>query len=837
MGLVAAKATAQTGTAVVGTTIDVPLDLGGLTPKVVWVEMVGRTETVDAVAAGNTILSVGFGVSPSSVRCMSGFYTNGGPSSATGRMLSDNAIVVALNGTTNAGALTINALSANNLQLIVTVQFATSFTLLVRALAGSDITNASCVSWNHTSGTGAQSITTVGHPARYVETLGAGHNAANSGVTEFITSIGRAYIPDVANQHRSSRATQAVSPSQNFTYANDTEHHGFVFTALDGRYTVDGSLSNGFTINKIESTSFSPRLMFSLVLDGTFRCKLGSSATATSTSTDITFDPGFSPVLSYVFSHSLAKSTTDTRQTGHQFSSGSFLGQFGSLQSCIAFNNPSGANPMQSDTAIRFADVYANTNGTGTVQGAMRVVSPAALPPTAVTMRMSVADPSAFFFGWASFGSTAPTADVVFIADVQTFATGTGTGIQSFSMPNLLAAGEPVKAIRVYACGYPNGGDPSVSASAEGDVYHSYGFGVASGAQVAYANFIDDAAATSACGRGRLPGAVLLTVDATGAQTGAASWIPTNAAGDVTLNFTDGFPTDHLVVVEAFGGSSITNAKVIGFDRTTGTGDLVVTTGIMARYGEVLNGQMAAGTNGAADALFSLGRFWVPDLSNHVVAFADDGGLVGSTNSSSYGTDGEVCADLAFTGGAAFGGRAAVSAGDTTTVTLNRIESGTTFQMHMMVLEGMFSGALGSFQTRTDNVAFGPGAGAFTHQSESLLSVCAPSKTADTSVDSANFSVGAYAPASYEGAHAFNDIDGLSPSIASRGFSGDNGLYINAGGGAFGNRTGEGTYSIASGDSDTNWVFYAFLGNMVSGSSMALQMPRSWLNRNSARGY
>lgn len=839
MGLVAAKATGQTGTAVAGTTIDVALDLGGLTPVVFWVRMIGRTETTNAVGSGQCVISRGFGVSASSRRCLAGETNNGVSPTQGDRVMRNDAILASISnaGVIN-GRLDVNAVSANSIQFIVDQQFSTNYAFEVEALAGSDITNAACVTWTHAAGTGNQDVTTVGFDgARYVESMSDSRSSDDNAAGALLAFYyGRAYVPDAANSLTSTINFDNVSPSDSAAYANDSEHLTYYAStsATIGRFSVTAAVAGGFRINTVETNGGS-RIVYSLVLAGSFLCKMGSAQTQTGTS-NFTISPGFTPILSFVDSHCRAESAADTPDASAKISCGSFLGQFGHAQTAMGYSDMDAVSPAQVDTAVRYNAVYVNTTGAGAEQGVMAVTTPAAMVRDDVTFVMLDPDPSQAQFTWACFGSSAPTAGSTFVGDVYHLGYGGASGTFSLSMPNLLAAGERVKIVRISGAGAQEPADGAPASSiGEGDIIASYGVGVWSGAQIAYANFVDTGAATSDAGHSRAPGFIYSEIDATGAQTGAMKWIPTNAAGDLTLTVTDAFAHTQSLTIECWGGSAITDAAVIGFSRTTGTGSLAVTTGMLARYLETLNGQLAAGTDAAVDASFSLGRCWVPTLDQHVVSYASDDAAA-ATDAASYGVSGEVIADITPTGGGAVGGRVAVTAADATSVTLNRIESGATTQCHMLVVAGTFQGALGAFQTRTDSANFGPGASSFAHKAESLWSVNSPTSTADTSTNSAALSIGAYA-SSQESATALEDFDGADPTLCTVGYA-SNGVYINAFAGVIAGRVSDGTFSISSGDDDTNYVFYAFLGDQASSSAnMAMQTPRSWLNRNLVRGY
>ncbi len=411
MGLVADIVTFKTGTGAATTTIEVAVDLGGLTPVVVWAWMVGRTDDVNAVGARDIVLSYGFGVSTTSRRCLPAQSDSGVTPSAADKTIRNDALLMSIS-TAGAidGAMDINALSANNVQLIVDTQFPADYTCILVAMAGTDITSATIVDFSKstTSGAGIRDLS-LGVVPKYMETISV-QSATAIGTAapsaSIVATISRTVVAPAANQCLFFESSDNVAASDSLSYCNDAESIIGLATAtsIGTRGTVTGpsDAGDGVKIDYAENTTAATKYA-ALILTGPFRVAIGSTSTVTDAST-VAVDPGFIPVLTALWSHCNVESTLDSMQNGAEVSLGAFLGQTGSKQFSQGLNEPDNVNPTAGETFLRVDAPYANTDGAGAEEGVMEIITPAPLPATAWTFQMSNADSAANFVLWASFG-------------------------------------------------------------------------------------------------------------------------------------------------------------------------------------------------------------------------------------------------------------------------------------------------------------------------------------------------------------------------------------------------------------------------------------------------
>lgn len=407
MSFVGAKTVALTGTGAIGTKIDVPVSLGGLTPKVVKVRMVGRTETSDAASAQGVTLCEGFGVSNSSFRSVGSWLQNavGGGGYRSGR---NDCILHSFTSAGTNGKLSIDTLSADNIRFDVVQQFGTNYAFEVEAWSGSDITHASVGTFQlDTNTTGAQAVT-VGHPSRYVELMCSLQDG--SVAQDAYLVLGRCWVPDLANQVYSHQSTN-TSPTNIRSYTNDVECFGFCAfnsTAVNSRAAVSASDATTFTLNKLDALGAGNFPVYYLVVNGTFRGKMGQALTETGGSS-ITFDPGFVPVLTHINSSCGPENAVDVASVSLRCSRGSMTGQFGDQQLCSALSSANNVSPATTGSAVGYSAVYRNVNFAGSIVGEMVAFNPGVpATPTTVTLLMVTPDPAQNPFWWTAFGDAAP---------------------------------------------------------------------------------------------------------------------------------------------------------------------------------------------------------------------------------------------------------------------------------------------------------------------------------------------------------------------------------------------------------------------------------------------
>jgi hypothetical protein len=392
----------STGTSTVGTTIDVSLPKHAaisLAPKVVIAVISARTSLTDANGAADGLLSRGFAVSTASRRCVAAQSATGvNPTSADCIQRNDALLTSVSNSMSSTGTI----------QLIVDQQYSASQTGLLIVLGGTDISNATIVDVNLGTSSGNLDVTTVGHPARYIEFLYAVNATVNTMTANAVFCAGRCYVPDLVNHTIGWRCNDNVTPSNTARYCNDLEAGALVnsVTTTSGRFAVTGSLANGFSINRLEALG-TARTVYALVLDGTFNCKLGTFLSQTDTTTEVQTALGFGLGCGELWSHCAAESTQDTPQDGAEISLGLYQGPLSSaVNAALSLTDPDNGAASATATAIDFSDDYVNLDSSGAIEGSMQLIA-GSNPANALLHKMSDADPSQNFLLYSAFGPSA----------------------------------------------------------------------------------------------------------------------------------------------------------------------------------------------------------------------------------------------------------------------------------------------------------------------------------------------------------------------------------------------------------------------------------------------
>lgn len=413
MGLVADLVTAKTGTGIVGTTIDVALSLGGLTPKVLWVYMVGRTDTINAVGVRDVCFSYGFALDASNRRVICAQIDNAAATSNTDRGFRDDCVLLEITtGSVTAGRLDINSVGANTVQFIVDAVFAQDYTFVVAAMAGTDITSAVIADWAMTTSAAPvdQDLNTIGFTPKYFEPIGVGLTTAFEVLGTVADIImGRATTSPVANQVLAILSLNGQATMDSCSYANDVECVAVNLntSSIITRAAVSAGISGGVRISLTESGASATRFS-ALCLDGTFQVSLGNCAAQNDTSTRVSNTTGFVPVLTHLWSACKAESTVDTPQANAEASIGSFLGLGQGTDKAVGFVDPDNVPDSTTASAMRFADSYVNISTAAAIEGSGGGNSGEVLPTTGWEWIMTTADASGAFVMFASFGAAVP---------------------------------------------------------------------------------------------------------------------------------------------------------------------------------------------------------------------------------------------------------------------------------------------------------------------------------------------------------------------------------------------------------------------------------------------
>lgn len=409
MSFAAAIASFKTGTGAAGTTINVPLALGGLTPVVLWFFTSGRTEDVDAQSAQDIVFSYSFAVSPTSRRCIAGQSDQGVTPSATNRVFRNDAILLSINtaGTIN-GSLDLNSVGANTVQLIVDTQFLSDFRGICVAIAGTDITGASIVDFTKSAAAAplTQDITGFGFTPKYGEIINIVSTGAINAApgTSMTAVIGKFTTDTIANQIAMMESITALATTDTWSYVNDVECNVSLqtTTTITSRGSVTTGIPDGFTLS-IPLANASATRNSVLGIAGTFQVKLLSFFTQTDTITPIVPNVGFIPILASLMSHCKVESTLGALQAENELSLGAAIFPSSSNQSfAINIIDPDNVNPSAGASSIHLSDCYVNLDTAGAVEGSMDVASD---PLGALGLIMTDADPTQKFVLGAVFGA------------------------------------------------------------------------------------------------------------------------------------------------------------------------------------------------------------------------------------------------------------------------------------------------------------------------------------------------------------------------------------------------------------------------------------------------
>jgi hypothetical protein len=831
MGFVSAVTSFSTGIGAVASTIDVPLRLGGLTPKVIWCIAFGRTDTSDAAGAANAVYCRGFSVGNGGSRAVGGFIQNAASPTNCWVVPVDTGCVVSLSsaGAVN-GQLEVNSFGADTVQFVVGVQFTASLRVHILALAGTDITHASAVTFTPSS-SGNYDVTSHGHPGTFFEILSA-WNPTNS-VQSLVgrMSVGRALAN--ASQHLFAFAERDdLSPSGSVSAAYSGEVLGLVAVgpAIIRRSAFISSLANGFRMNVTETGS--GQNVYALVLNGTFRVAIGDFDSATVPG-NILFDPGFVPSATDFISACVPKTSADVAQNHAAMSMGFAQGQFGHMQLSQSFLSVDAVSPSDVSTAVDFNSIYLKLASGGSVDGEAGVIAPnVPSTPTQVSITQSNLDAAANMVGWVAF-APADAQTTGFVEDVVT--TSIGSGSLTLDLPNLAAAGQAPKVVWLYSTGTPLG-TQTIENDDTTNAPFCIGIAVSTTSRVCATYYVDPTGS---------PIVAFCGADTSSIYSDAVAGVTVDVddmstPGEVTLTVTGTPSVDARYIVKAWGGSNISSATITSFVRGLGVGTQVVNTGNTPRYVEVL----AAPAPLVAHATLTYGRCWIPTLENQMMAWASEDGVT-TSNVGSYARVGEIYGEPSFTSGGAVSNRSSITAGSATGFTFNRIsDAGDAPTAYALSISGTFDGVLGTVATRTDQdaISFAHGIATPVKGLEAWSHGLAQS-TANTTDAGAQTSIGIAATPN-TGIHARAvsrmEADNVVGGLVAAGSSQVD-LYqsLDAAGvidGAMVAVTDGGLYMR---DPDPSGVFVmlaAFGDGIAASGGMSKTSARSWLNRAISKG-
>lgn len=785
-------------------TTQIPLntDLGGETPKAIILTIINQGTT--GVTTGPLKISHGMATSTALRRSTAAYYDFTGGLGDAGRISSTSAIAIEVSGTAVTGSLDLHDLVSDGATLIIDDQFDSDHIFIAEIFAGTEITDATIIDISSGLGTGAQSITTPGFPVVFAQNIiGAGETHSGS---QTIFSIGRATPATGANHAAGFSQRNGVTPSNCVSSSNDVECIINILSSTDQvtyRAQITGQLSNGFTLNVVEDVapSSSP-VAYVLCLGGTFQVAIGTAATGTTSASD-TFTPGFQAIGASFLSHNAIEQAQNAIRQGCQFSYGVWEedGSTG-FQNAVGFHAPDAVTTQPSVAAQVDIDdgnecVYLNVTSAGAIQGREIIDSASA---TDVTFHASDPDPSSALLLWAAFGE-APFVPSRFVVDVVTFdiPTSAATTPVVIALPNHLEHGISPKVIRAQIVGIQGPLDDGA-----GNVQFCYGMAVSTSSRRCAGGYSQTAVAPSNVNSFWRNDSLIAT--SPGSVVGGLLDVSDmSTPGEVTLIIDDAFPAVVTVQLVAWGGDDISGATIVDLAPTVAGAFNVTTVGHATRYLEIL--YPAVTTINAIENFahfFSIGRCFVPDLTNQIVAFRSDDNET-PTDSYSYANDVEIVANLSSAGAINLRGVCTGSLSNGFSLNFTEMFAGfDTFKfMSALAVNGTFLGNMGVFDAPTDGTVLELDPG-FTKISGEFWSHNLAESTTDTSQAGARISLGlTLAPeGSTQASMGFQDPDAQNPSDPAAWISSD------------------GSGGIAYARLDATGIFEA-VGGIVAGSPVS----------------
>lgn len=368
----------------------------------------GRRSDTDAVGLQDARKSYGFACATDQRGAVAAFYDQGGAAAAGGGAWTATGVYLETDAAGNVtGKFDHDAFTANGVRLVCDDQLTDSVDALLIAFGGDSITNVHVSS--RLSGTATGNV----------DFTGFGFDPDNNSLHLFIpTELGFGSNFEQTDEDIIHTALGAATPQgDQYVTVNHTDDD--VLTMETASYSLRGecmatieqgvgnvnfrasfvqSIPGGIRLNVIETPGYNIGFVLMSIKGGNW--KLSDFQTRTD-GNDISVTGLPSPPSGAVFvSHGLAQSTPNTPDAGARFS----IGACGSAddESCLALHDMNGTADMETATAQRRGDVYANIDTGAAISGAMRIRQfPVA---NGFTMFMSDPDASAAFVWFLAAG-------------------------------------------------------------------------------------------------------------------------------------------------------------------------------------------------------------------------------------------------------------------------------------------------------------------------------------------------------------------------------------------------------------------------------------------------
>ena len=303
-------------------------------------------------------------------------------------------------GPTIAGLWDTSSIDADGHTIVVDDQSTAGFILKVLSLGGEGIEDAEVGTFDASTSTGDQNVTSVSFkPDAVIFVMNRPTFNPDTQVNDACISIGAAAgASTIINACASVYSEDGSEPSDESSYSRIGEclSTASADQGVDRRGFVSAWLSNGFTISWAEVNAFDHPVIYLAIKSApghAFRIIQGTTATDTNPFTVNAVD--VAPSAGLLFSCCRAKNSSNIATADGQLSVGAFSGV--ASQTSIGWFMEDNQSTTNSTMFTDFDSIYANINGSGTLDGEMAITG---ITGSIIEFTMSNADPSAAFF-WA----------------------------------------------------------------------------------------------------------------------------------------------------------------------------------------------------------------------------------------------------------------------------------------------------------------------------------------------------------------------------------------------------------------------------------------------------
>jgi len=370
----------------------------GFTTKAGIVFHTGRGEAADASGGATMRRSIGFFTSTTNRACCGSMSVDAAAAGSGNEFMRNDAVVATYttDTTTLDGHIDVQSITSTTVVFRVLNVMPVDTTCGVMCWGGSDITNATIVEIDITTGVGTVDYTTVGFQGTVLFLMGVNELGPSSVADAAGASLWFGAATSSSDAHVWSGAMDQGSTSADsgaYCLAGEcwADINGAVGSpgAMQNRATFSAWLSNGFQLNKLV-VGRSGVNAFALVIQGG-SWTVGDFTTRTTTGTIVETGRGYTPKGLLVVSALRAVSTSPNNTVHDQLSIGITDGTTAHAQAMVDEDAP--AN-MEVGTAVDFNKVYVNIDTADAVVGHIDFTS---FESGGYTLTQNDADPVANF--------------------------------------------------------------------------------------------------------------------------------------------------------------------------------------------------------------------------------------------------------------------------------------------------------------------------------------------------------------------------------------------------------------------------------------------------------